>query len=56
LEDLFMNDLGLQFFSCDPAFADWELGGKVSEKQAGIAQRRIGLISVARVRAWHVIP
>lgn len=34
-KDFFMNDLGLQFFSSDQAFAYWELGGKVSLKQAG---------------------
>lgn len=26
-KDLFLNDLGLRFFSSDQAFADWELGG-----------------------------
>lgn len=35
-----MNDLGLQFFSSDQAFAYGELGGEVSLIQAGIAQGR----------------
>lgn len=37
-----MNDLGLQFFSSDQAFAYGELGREVSLTQAGIAQGRCG--------------
>lgn len=54
-KDFFMNDLGLQFFSSDQAFVYWELGGKVSQQQTGIAQRKIWMISKAGVRGWHVM-
>lgn len=54
-KDFFMNDLRLQFFSSDRAFASWELGGKVSQKQAGTAQRKIWMISKAGVRGWRVM-
>jgi len=50
-----MNDLGLQFFSSDQAFAYWEFGGKASQKQAGIAQRKIRMISKAGVRGLCVV-